>query len=97
MTQKNVSYKARNIILGFFDENKKNALFQRTLLFICGLFIMAIGVDLSVKANLGVSPGCFPNFQRSLCVQPQFSLNAGTDNDHHEHSAHRPAVAPPAE
>jgi len=29
---------------------------QRTLLFICGLFIMAIGVDLSVKANLGVSP-----------------------------------------
>ena len=55
MTQKNVRYKARNIILGFFDENKKNALFQRTLLFICGLFIMAIGVDLSVKANLGVS------------------------------------------
>ncbi len=34
----------------------KNALIQRTLVFICGLFIMAIGVDLSVKANLGVSP-----------------------------------------
>nr|WP_321466946.1 cytidylate kinase family protein [uncultured Desulfobulbus sp.] len=34
----------------------KNALIQRTLVFICGLFIMAIGVGLSVKANLGVSP-----------------------------------------
>jgi len=28
----------------------------RALLFICGLLIMAIGVNLSVKANLGVSP-----------------------------------------
>jgi len=34
---------------------KKN-LFLRALLFVAGLFIMAIGVDLSVKANLGVSP-----------------------------------------
>jgi uncharacterized membrane protein YczE len=34
----------------------KNALPQRTLLFVFGLFIMAIGVDLSVKANIGVSP-----------------------------------------
>jgi len=34
----------------------KDALLQRTLFFICGLLIMAIGVDLSVKANLGVSP-----------------------------------------
>lgn len=39
----------------------KNALLQRTVLFICGLFIMAIGVNLSVKANLGVSPiSCLP-------------------------------------
>nr|WP_320013168.1 cytidylate kinase family protein [uncultured Desulfobulbus sp.] len=35
---------------------KNDKLIQRTLLFIYGLFIMAIGVDLSVKANLGVSP-----------------------------------------
>ncbi|WP_419657562.1 DUF6198 family protein [Desulfosarcina variabilis] len=34
----------------------KDALLQRTLLFVGGLFIMAVGVDLSVKANLGVSP-----------------------------------------
>lgn len=34
----------------------KNTLLQRTLLFVFGLFIMAIGVDLSVIANLGVSP-----------------------------------------
>ncbi len=34
----------------------KKSLFPKTLLFICGLFFMAIGVDLSVKANLGVSP-----------------------------------------
>lgn len=34
----------------------KQSLLLRGLLFITGLFIMAIGVDLSVKANLGVSP-----------------------------------------
>jgi uncharacterized membrane protein YczE len=34
----------------------ENALLQRSLVFICGLFIMAIGVDLSVIASLGVSP-----------------------------------------
>ncbi len=34
----------------------RDALLQRTLAFIGGLFVMAIGVDLSVKASLGVSP-----------------------------------------
>ena len=39
----------------------KNNILQRSLIFIVGLFIMALGVTLSVKANLGVSPiSCVP-------------------------------------
>lgn len=34
----------------------ESGLLGRALVFIAGLFIMAVGVDLSVKANLGVSP-----------------------------------------
>ncbi len=38
-----------------------NNIFSRSLTFIVGLFIMAVGVTLSVKANLGVSPiSCIP-------------------------------------
>lgn len=40
---------------------KKNKLLLRVLIFIFGLFVMAFGVALSVKANLGVSPiSCIP-------------------------------------
>lgn len=40
---------------------KKDKLFFRFITFIIGLFIMAFGVALSVKANLGVSPiSCIP-------------------------------------
>lgn len=40
---------------------KKDKLFFRSVTFIIGLFIMAFGVALSVKANLGVSPiSCIP-------------------------------------
>lgn len=39
----------------------KQKIFKQTLVFIFGLFIMAVGVVLSVKADLGVSPiSCVP-------------------------------------
>ncbi len=40
---------------------KNNYFIERSIVFIIGLFIMALGVTLSVKANLGVSPiSCIP-------------------------------------
>lgn len=53
---------------------KKNNLLLRLITFLIGLFIMAFGVALSVKANLGVSPiSCIP-----YIYSVQFPLTMGT-------------------
>lgn len=46
---------------------KKEGLFKRSITLLIGLFIMAFGVSLSVKANLGISP--------ISCVPYVYSLN----------------------
>ena len=53
---------------------KQEGLVKRCLLLIAGLFIMALGVVLSVKANLGTSPISAPPYVYSQV----FPLTMGT-------------------
>jgi uncharacterized membrane protein YczE len=53
---------------------KKNALVKRIILFIAGVFVMALGVSFSVKSNLGVSPVTSVPFVLSRI----FSVTLGT-------------------
>ncbi len=55
---------------------KNNYFIERSIVFIIGLFIMALGVTLSVKANLGVSPiSCIPYV---YCLEFPFTLGQTT-------------------
>lgn len=45
---------------------KKNNLISRTILFVISLFIIAFGVALITRANLGTSPAACPPYVLSL-------------------------------
>lgn len=55
---------------------KKNNLISRTILFVISLFIIAFGVALVTRANLGTSPAACPPYV--LSIAPGSSVTIGT-------------------